>query len=269
MEQTDRIGLVRGGSRFRQRQWRNHGRPGRSKRANGVRNSVSGYISEREADLRRGSLQLSPSKIGVNTLFDVETPVWSNTMSQETAATIQAVSGIFSVIVASVAIVIALRVEKRTHERFSTQLKREETFAVANMKPLLSIYPSKFVDRKAITLCNYGLGTAIITKITFQKNELTEQNALFKLFNFGQEIVWDYYWIFREEKYYVQPGQRIKLLELSQKGLAEDGLEKDQIKALLDSFQQQMQGVTITLECSDVFGNQQEPYKITLTSDAA
>ena len=190
-------------------------------------------------------------------------------MSQETAAVIQAVSGIFSAIVAFVAIMVAMRVEKRTHERFSTQLEREETFAVANMKPLLFIYPSKFVDRKAITLCNHGLGTAIITKITFQKNKLTERKALFKLFDFSQEIIWDYYWIFREKKYYVQAGQRIKLLELSDKGLAEDGLEKDEIKEILDSFQQQMQGVTITIECSDVFGNEQEPYKITLTGDAA
>ena len=187
-------------------------------------------------------------------------------MSQETAAAVQAICGIFSGAAAIVAIVIAMLVERRTNQRFSQQLQREETLAIANLKPLISVYPSKFIDHKAITLCNYGLGTAVITDVTFSKGDIVEKKALFKLFSFPQQIIWDYYWIFREKRYYIQAGQKIKLLELTEKGLAEDGRGKKEIQEILESLQQQMGGVKINIECSDILGNKQDVYEITLTA---
>jgi hypothetical protein len=187
-------------------------------------------------------------------------------MTQETATLIQAISSALSCIAAIIAIFIALRVENRTNQRFSQQLQREETLAIANIKPLLAVYPSKFLTRKAITLSNYGLGTAIITAISFSKGNIVERKAIMNLFSFAKNIVWDYYWIFRENKYYVQAGQKIKLLELTHTGLSEDGLSEDDIEAILSSFQQQMEGLTIRISYEDILGNKQVDYEIRLTA---
>ena len=185
-------------------------------------------------------------------------------MSPETASTIQAVSGLLSAVAAATAIFIAIQVERRSNRRFEQQLQLEIAAATAHVKPLISVYPSKFIDRKAITLTNAGLGTAIITGVTFSKGTVVERQALYKLFTFSRNIVWDYYWLFTEATYYVQAGQKIVLVDLKEKGLTEDGHEKAEVLEILNSLQKQMEGVTIEIEYSDVLGNKQPNYKITL-----
>jgi len=185
-------------------------------------------------------------------------------MSPQTATVIQAVCAILSGLAAATAIFVAIQVERRTNRRFAKQLELEGALATAHVKPLISVYPSKFIDRKAITLTNAGLGTAIITGVTFSKGAVVEHQALCKLFTFSPQVVWDYYWLFTEATYYVQAGQKIVLVDLKEKGLTEDGHAKGAALNILNSLQQQMEGVKIEIEYSDVLGNKQPKYQITL-----
>jgi hypothetical protein len=185
-------------------------------------------------------------------------------MSPQTATLIQAICGILSSVASAIAIFVAIQVERRTNRRFAAQLDLEAVLAKAHVKPLISVYPSKFIDRKAITLTNGGLGTAIITGVTYSKGQVVERQALYKLFTISPAVVWDYFWVFTEATYYVQAGQKIMLVELKQKGLEEDGLAKAASLDILNSLQQQMEGVKIEIEYSDVLGNKQPSYQITL-----
>jgi hypothetical protein len=71
-------------------------------------------------------------------------------MTQEQATLISSITAIVSSVAAIIAICIAVFVEKRTNKRFSEQLEREERLALANLKPLLAVYPSKFINHKAV-----------------------------------------------------------------------------------------------------------------------
>ncbi len=187
-------------------------------------------------------------------------------MSPEQASAIQAIASILSGAAAIVAIWIAVQVERKTNERFAKQLEREEVLAEATIRPLLSIYASKFLDTKAITLRNYGLGTAIITSVLFTRKDGKEEKMLVTdLFDFPRPITWDYYWRFREKRYYLAAGEKLTLAKLTAKGLAEDGMAQAEITRILESLQQQMDGLKIQLEYQDVLGNQQEPCEVTLT----
>ena len=181
-------------------------------------------------------------------------------MNQETATLIQAASGIFAILVAVVALLVALIVEWRTHRRFEEQLRREEELALASMKPLISVYPSKFADCKAITLCNHGPGTAIITSVEYERKGDRESQAITKMFKLPGNPVWDYYWVFRQPVYYLPPFEKRELVKLTAAGLAEDKLSERQILKLLDTMEEQMSGLRITIKYTDLLGRCQPDY---------
>ena len=185
-------------------------------------------------------------------------------MTQDKFMLITSITAIVSSVTAIVAIVIAVFVEIRTNRRFSEQLKREERLALANLKPLLAVYPSIFINHKAVTLHNYGIGTAVITSISFSKGSKVDNLSLVNLFSFPQRIIWDYFWNFRQKRYYLQQGQDIILLKLTDKKLSDQGLGKVAIKSILDSWQEQMNGIAIKITYEDIVGNPQEDYEIIL-----
>lgn len=185
-------------------------------------------------------------------------------MTQEQVSLISSITAVISSLAAIIAIVIAIIVEIRSHKRFSEQLKREEKLALANIKPLLDIYPSKFINHKAVTLHNYGVGTAIITSITFSKDAKSENASLVNLFNFPQRIVWANFWNFRQKVYYIQAGQDLVLLKLTEENLSNQGFDEKTIKSILSSCEEQMRGINIQITYSDILGNIQEKYNATL-----
>lgn len=176
---------------------------------------------------------------------------------------ISSITAIVSSVAAIVAIGIAVFVERRANKRFSEQLRREERLALANLKPLLAVYPSKFINHKAVTLHNYGIGTAVITSISFSKGSKVENLSLVNLFSFPQKVIWDYFWNFRQKRYYLQPGQDIVLLKLTEENLSSQDFDETTIKNVLDSWQEQMNGIAIKITYEDVLGNPQESYEAT------
>ncbi len=117
----------------------------------------------------------------------------------------------------------AILVEIRTNRRFSKGLEREERLALANIKPLLAVYPSKFINHKAVTLHNYGIGTAVMTGISFAKGNKVDSPSLVNVFNFSEKVIWDHSWSFRQRRLYVQPGQDVVLVKLTEENLAGQG----------------------------------------------
>ena len=187
-------------------------------------------------------------------------------MTQEQAILITSITATISSVAALTAILVAILVEIRTNRRFSERLRREERLALANIKPLLAVYPSKFINHKAVTLHNYGIGTAVLTGISFAKGNNVDSLSLVNLFNFSEKVIWDYCWSFRQRKLYVQPGQDVVLVKLTEENLAGQGFDEATIRKILDSWQEQMDGVTIYITYEDILGNLQEDYETTLVA---
>lgn len=61
-------------------------------------------------------------------------------MSPELASALKAVSGVATLLVAIVSIVIALSAEKRNHDRFQAELDLSRDLTAASIRPLLSVY---------------------------------------------------------------------------------------------------------------------------------
>lgn len=126
---------------------------------------------------------------------------------------IQGVASIASVVVAVVALCVAFRVERRNQRRFEEQLKQSREIAIANLTPLLTIQSQVYVNRKGVTLANRGVGTAVITNITFEKEGRTSR-CLVELFDLGSDFLWDTFWTFSGDRYYLPADKTYQLVEL-------------------------------------------------------
>ena len=90
--------------------------------------------------------------------------------------------------------------------------------------------------------------------------------SLVNLFDFAERVNWDYSWSFRQRRLYVQPGQDVVLLKLSEANLAGQGFDEATIRKILDSVQEQMDGITMYITYEDILGNLQEDYETTLVA---
>jgi hypothetical protein len=181
-------------------------------------------------------------------------------------ATVISITAVISSIGTIIAILVAILVEIRTNRLFSEELRREERLAIANIKPFLVVHPTDFTNRRAVTLHNYGIGTAVMTGISFAKGNKVDSLSLVNLFNFSEDVAWDHIWSFRQRRLYVQPGQDVVLARLTEENLAGQGFDEAQIRKILDAWQEQMDGITIYITYEDILGNLQEDYETTLVA---
>lgn len=173
------------------------------------------------------------------------------------------IASIVSMVVAIVALFVAFRVERRNQLRFDDQLKQSRKFAIANMKPLITIQSQIYINRKGITLSNFGVGTAVITNIEFEKGGYSTR-SLVELFDLGTEFMWDTFWKFSGDKYYIPANGRRQLVELTSKNLVKQEWSEDEAIALLAKWQAQKAGINVRIEYEDLIGNTLEPYITTL-----
>lgn len=172
---------------------------------------------------------------------------------------IQSIVGIFSIVLAIIAIILSLLAEKRTRIRFHTEQNLNKKIAEANAKPILSVWTTEYTNHKGIALINNGTGTAVITKIEFSKGSQTEKNIA-KLFKKSKDFSWDTYWTFSETKFYIQAGQEVVLVSLTLKGLVQQDLKEKEALQILNEWQADMEGIRIRITYDDVFNNQQPLY---------
>jgi len=169
------------------------------------------------------------------------------------------IASVASVVVAIVALFVAFRVERRNQLRFEEQIKQSRDIAIANMRPLITVRSQIYINHKGITLSNFGVGTAVITNIEFEKDGYSTHN-LVELFDLGTEFKWDTFWKFSGDKYILSADGKYQLVKLTSENLVEQGWSEEQAIELLSKWQEQKSGINVRVEYEDLLGNTLEPY---------
>ena len=181
-------------------------------------------------------------------------------LTQDWLSIIQAAANAATVLVSIGAIIIAIHAEKRNQLRFDAQLKENAKIASAHVKPLLATFTDEFDHFKAITLTNNGMGTAIIDNVAINKGNRIA-NCVANLFTFDIAMTWDNYWSFTTVPMSVKPGQEYVLCSLSLEQLEHNVHNAMEANNILESWQRQLEGITIRLSYTDVFGVRQPDYE--------
>jgi len=176
---------------------------------------------------------------------------------------IQATSSLLSVVIAFIAIVLAIRSERRAERRFIRDLEVQQKIAQANIRPILTIRFMKGVNNKGVRLTNVGLGTAVITDIVFVKNGKQEK-SLRKLFGIPETFPLDSHWSFGPYNYHLPPGDSFGLIGISAERLRKERFTKNKAQNFLDNLQENILGMTIKICYEDVLGNKQDDFERTI-----
>jgi hypothetical protein len=143
--------------------------------------------------------------------------------------------------------------------QFKKQLRNADKIAHANVKPILGINKSDYLNFKAVTLKNYGAGTVVITSIKFCRNNTQNHQRLVDLFQLPHNPIWDDFSIFPAGEQYVEAGQNMVLAKLTSRGLARnnEALQPNQIAEILEAWSNQLQEITILVKYCDVLREEQ------------
>ena len=177
--------------------------------------------------------------------------------------TVQGVAALLSVVIACIAIYLSIQTERRTRERFRLSQELQTKIATANIRPILRIKKLMYEDVRGVVLSNSGLGTAIITEISFLRGS-QETRFLPELFRFEEPFAWDTYWRFGPWQYYLSPDESFTLVKLSLDRLLKQGLPEQTALSILGSLRDQLEGISLRFEYEDVLGNEQEPLTVEL-----
>ena len=179
-------------------------------------------------------------------------------LSKEMITFIQSMSGILTVWISLIALIIALRVEIRTQKRFERQIEQAKRISSANIKPVLTISVSEYINYKSFVLSNCGLGTAVLVNVEISRNGSKVDN-LAELFSFDEHIIWDTYWTFSHE-HYLGPKDKTTLIKLTTNNLKEQGYNEMKSLQILKKWQEQIEGINIKIAYEDIYGNRQKEY---------
>jgi hypothetical protein len=175
---------------------------------------------------------------------------------------LQAAASLLAVLVAAIAILIAIKSEARVAERFEAEMRLQEKIARSSVKPVLAVF-TEFTDNTGVVLLNCGLGTAVIDEIVFTRGDKAS-TSLPPLFDLPSSLVWDQFWEFRPRKYYLAADKRIDLIRLTASKLRESGFSEEAIADILESWQDQMPGISVRIRYEDVLGNSKDDYETVL-----
>jgi len=164
--------------------------------------------------------------------------------------------GNFAALASVIVAVLALAASLETNKKQSIQ---SMTVAKAQVKPYLSYYSSNIGGDDRYVLKNSGLGTAIITKVTYFKNGIDMHKSC-AMDLFDSESSREFASTFQSlgSKQPVMPGQELDLAKLSEKELKEQGHSESEIKQIVQTFQDEARKISIDIEYEDVLGNSQD-----------
>lgn len=141
---------------------------------------------------------------------------------------------------------------------FKKQQKRENRFAKASVRPILSIKSKIYENNKTIQLMNYGIGPAIIKKAIFEDQHGNKSENIIDLFDsenlFGKQIKWDTYSTIPENKTLEANGEII-LIQLTKKNLLKQGIKKETALKILTTFQEKKSGLKVSVKYTNIYGN--------------
>jgi len=184
-------------------------------------------------------------------------------MSPELSSALQAISGVATLLVAIVSIVIALRAEKRNHDRFQAELDLSRDLTAASIRPLLSVYSHVADETKRIILVNRGIGPAVVTSFEMKRGDKSVDNIK-DLFDIGGDVLWEKWRRLPKEKIVLSPGQEIILAGLTKPYLLSHGCTDEQADSVLARWHQQKTGIDVCFNYEDALGNTQNSYSTTL-----
>lgn len=170
---------------------------------------------------------------------------------------VDTLANILTLIVGVLAIFLTFIADQRTR-------KREMDVAAASVKPLLAIETDGFENAKGVILVNHGLGTAIITKITVARGaHFADNNNIADLmYNEGTPPSFDNYSSFTPgHKQYIDAGMRLYLAKLTDEALRKKKYSVKRRKEFLSRWKQELRGIEIIIEYTDLFNTKQETYK--------
>jgi hypothetical protein len=178
-----------------------------------------------------------------------------------------AILNLLSGIAALSAVILAVLSEIRAQKRFKQGNEIQEKIAAANVKPLLGVSNFENVDDCKVVLINHGLGTAIITKTIFSKNNLREEDCLVSVLDVPFTFRWKSACFFEfvgDQNLYLKAGGELDLVWLSRSFLKDQGLPDGTIESIFGAVKSQIKGCRITISYEDVLGNKQKDYDETL-----
>jgi hypothetical protein len=171
-------------------------------------------------------------------------------------------TNLLSVIVATVALIVAIRAENRAAKRFEEGLKLQERLAVANIQPRLVFRVETGIHFRRILMRNTGLGTAVIKKLLFRRDSW-EGADIASVLDMSRKFDFDR--IFNAERTDVKAREDIELLVLSELNLAAQGLMPVEIEEIFQLLDKQIANITIDVTYEDILGNEQPftPFSLT------
>ena len=184
-------------------------------------------------------------------------------MSPELASSLQAIAGIATLMVAVISIVIALRTEKRSHDRFLTELNLSRDLAAASVRPLLSVVSVVAGEEREVCIVNRGIGPAVVTSFVMKRGDKSVQNMK-DLFDIGNGRLWTNWRRLPREKFVLSPGQEIVLVRLTKEYLVTHGITEEAADTFLDSWTQQKTGIEVCFNYEDALGTVQDAFTKTL-----
>ena len=156
-------------------------------------------------------------------------------------------------LVAVVALIVSFLAERRNQRRFDQQMEESRLLAHANVRPLLALTRSGYLDHKALHLVNHGIGAAVVTKVRFERGGRTALSVP-DVVELSGNVVWDDYTEYSEDGiFYIPAGGAETLIELTQ-----DNLEQQQhmgefdAAQLLAALEAQLDEVKVVLTYQDV-----------------
>jgi hypothetical protein len=159
-----------------------------------------------------------------------------------------------STLVGLVALFISFRNEHRNQVRFQQQLDFSKSIAEANVRPLLALTISAYLDRKALELVNHGSGTAVITNIVFRRHD-REASCVVDVIDLGRQVVWDDFTELEDTIEYLPSKASDTLIELTTERLTEQGITESEAEALMGNLESQLDEVKVIVTYEDVLGN--------------
>lgn len=170
------------------------------------------------------------------------------------SGTLQLAAQLTSTLIALVALFIGLRNENRNQIRFQQQLEASKRIAEANIRPLLALTVSGYLDRKALELVNHGTGTAVIRKISFSRGDLVACSVP-DVLELSREVIWNDFTDLEDVVEYLPAKGVDTLVELTLDRLIDQGLAETEAANLMEELEAQIDEILVTITYDDVLGN--------------
>ena len=167
----------------------------------------------------------------------------------ESSDIIAAISALFSGIAVLSSAQANRRSQKLDKELSEAEARLSKELAAAEWKPLLKVETISEVGRVAVTLKNYGNGTAVITSANFTRADKSA-NSLVEVLGVPSRY-WPTYYGFPNGKTYLAAQSSFRLAELSDSFLNENR----QPAVALEQMRKNLNEISIEIYYQDILGH--------------